>query len=147
MGLQGDAKTIRWRLHLVSSPQTVYELLATDDGRARFWAESAVERDGIIRFEFPNGLAWEGPILDRTPYRRFAIEYIEGSRVVFDLEADGHGGTELEVTAVVVREEWRTEETAECVSVLLALKAAADHGVDLRSHDPSRTWDQGYADN
>ena len=147
MGLQGDAKTIRWRLHLVSSPQTVYELLATDDGRARFWAESAVERDGIIRFEFPNGLVWEGPILERTPHRRFAIEYIEGSRVVFDLEADGHEGTELELTAVVVREEWRTEETAGWVSVLLALKAAADHGVDLRSHDPSRTWDQGYADN
>jgi len=33
------------------------------------------------------------------------------------------------------------------VSVLMALKAAVDHGVDLRNHDPQRTWDQGYADN
>jgi hypothetical protein len=32
------------------------------------------------------------------------------------------------------------------VSVLLALKAAADFRVDLRSHDPQRTWSQGYAD-
>lgn len=33
------------------------------------------------------------------------------------------------------------------VSVLLALKAAVDFSVDLRNHDPGRTWDQGYADN
>jgi hypothetical protein len=33
------------------------------------------------------------------------------------------------------------------VSVLLALKAAADFGVDLRNHDPARTWWQGYCDN
>jgi hypothetical protein len=31
-------------------------------------------------------------------------------------------------------------------SVLLALKAAVDFGVDLRHHDPERTWDQGYGD-
>lgn len=28
----------------------------------------------------------------------------------------------------------------------MALKAAADFGVDLRNHDPTRTWDQGYVD-
>jgi hypothetical protein len=33
------------------------------------------------------------------------------------------------------------------VSVLLGLKAAADHGVDLRNHDAARTWSQGYCDN
>lgn len=33
------------------------------------------------------------------------------------------------------------------VSVFLALKAAADFGVDLRNHDPSRSWSQGYAEN
>lgn len=32
-------------------------------------------------------------------------------------------------------------------SVLLALKAFVDHDVDLRNHDPTRTWDQGYCDN
>ena len=32
-------------------------------------------------------------------------------------------------------------------SVLMALKAAVDHAVDLRNHDPERTWDQGYFDN
>jgi hypothetical protein len=31
-------------------------------------------------------------------------------------------------------------------SVLRALKAAADFDVDVRDHDPERTWAQGYAD-
>jgi hypothetical protein len=29
----------------------------------------------------------------------------------------------------------------------MAMKAAVDHGVDLRNHDPSRSWVTGYADN
>jgi len=33
------------------------------------------------------------------------------------------------------------------VSVLMNLKARADHGVDLRNHDPARTWTKGYVDN
>jgi hypothetical protein len=31
--------------------------------------------------------------------------------------------------------------------VLLCMKAAVDHGVDLRNHDEKRSWWQGYADN
>jgi len=33
------------------------------------------------------------------------------------------------------------------VSVLLALKAVADFGVDLRNHDRRRSWTAGYVDN
>lgn len=39
------------------------------------------------------------------------------------------------------------DEVAGWVSVLMAMKAAVDHGVDLRTHDESRTWGDGYADN
>jgi hypothetical protein len=46
-----------------------------------------------------------------------------------------------------VKEEWKGEVRAGWVSVLLALKAAADFGVDLRNHDAARTWAQGYCDN
>jgi hypothetical protein len=41
----------------------------------------------------------------------------------------------------------RAEVIAGWVSVLMALKAAADHGVDLFNHDPRRTWTGGFADN
>ena len=41
----------------------------------------------------------------------------------------------------------RSEVTAGWVSVLLAMKAAVDYGVDLRNHDETRTWSSGFADN
>lgn len=46
-----------------------------------------------------------------------------------------------------VDESIRMEMAAGWVSVLMAMKAAVDHGVDLRNHDESRTWGDGYADN
>lgn len=56
MPFQNDPTTIRWRLHLASPVSKVYAALATDEGRASFWAESAQEREDVIDFIFPNGL-------------------------------------------------------------------------------------------
>ncbi|MDT8321369.1 MAG: hypothetical protein RQ826_12660 [Xanthomonadales bacterium] len=39
------------------------------------------------------------------------------------------------------------EVLAGWVSVLLTLKAACDHGIDLRNHDREASWDQGYVEN
>ncbi len=144
---QPDPDVITWRLHLRSAPAAVYELLATDAGRARFWAEEAIERDGAIDFVFPGGLSWRGEILAREPGRRFSVVYYGGSTATFVLADDGAGGTDLTLSDAGVPAQDRAEVTAGWVSVLLALKAAADFGVDLRNHDPSRTWEQGYAEN
>ncbi|MEX2647253.1 MAG: SRPBCC domain-containing protein [Gaiellaceae bacterium] len=138
---------IRWRVHLASSPEAVYELLTTDEGRAQFWAESAVERDGAIEFAFVNGTTWRGRVLSAEPPRRYAVEYFGGSRAAFELEPDGDGGTDLTLVETGVPEEWEGENRAGWVNVLLELKAAADFGVDLRNHDPQRSWSQGYCDN
>ena len=138
---------VRWRVHLGSPPEAVYELLATDDGRSQFWAESARERDGAIDFEFANGERWRGRILEADPPRRFGIEYFGGSRAVFELAPDGERGTDLTLVETEVPEKWEAENRAGWVSVLLTLKATADFGVDLRNHDPARTWSQGYCDN
>jgi uncharacterized protein YndB with AHSA1/START domain len=132
---------LRWRIHLASSPEAVYELLSTEEGRAQFWAESAVERDGAIEFTFPNGMQSRAAVLAAEPPGRFALDYF-GSRTTFELEPDGDGGTDLTLSG-----EGDAEVLAGWVSVLLALKAAADFGVDLRNHDPGRTWSQGYCDN
>ena len=83
MAFQPDPAVIRWRIHLASSPAEVYRMLATDEGRARFWAESAVETDGAIAFVFPGGHRWRGNVLERTPPRRFAVEYFGGSIATF----------------------------------------------------------------
>ena len=47
--------------------------------------------------------------------------------------------------ASVAAEEWH-EVHAGWLNVLLPLKAWIAHGVDLRNHDPGRTWAQGYVD-
>jgi uncharacterized protein YndB with AHSA1/START domain len=147
MPFQSHPTTITWRLHLRSAPAAVYELLATDAGRARFWAESAVERGGTIEFIFPGGQRWRGAILERQAPRRFAVVYYGGSTTTFELADDGAGGTELTLTDAGVPQTDRMEVVAGWVSVLMALKAAADFGVDLRNHDSERSWEQGYVEN
>lgn len=138
--------TIHWRLHLRSPPAAVYELLATDTGRRRFWALEAEEREGTIRFRFPNGQRLTSRILAAEPARRFAVAYFGGSEATFELAAAPDGGTDLSLTERLVPPGEREANRPGWVAVLLALKAAADFGVDLRNHDPERTWDRGFVD-
>ena len=42
--------------------------------------------------------------------------------------------------------ELRDELLPGWLNVLFPLKAAVDFGIDLRNHDPRRTWDQRYVD-
>jgi len=147
MTFQSDPDIIHWKLHLKSSPQAVYQKLSTNDGRASFWAESAIEKDGTVHFVFPNQAEWKGEILEKVPSYKFKVEYYGGSITTFELKSDGVGGTDLILTDQGVPTEDRTEVIAGWVSVLMALKASVDFGVDLRNHDPKRTWDNGYSEN
>jgi uncharacterized protein YndB with AHSA1/START domain len=147
MTFQPDPTVIAWRLHLRATPESVYAMLATPQGRARFWAESADEHEGDIHFVFPNGLTWKGSILEQRPPHRFVVRYFGDSLTTFELADDDAGGTDLALTDKGVPAADRAEVTAGRVSVLLALKAAVDFGVDLRNHDLQRTWETGYAEN
>lgn len=140
------AGTLRWRLHLAAPPRVVYAAVATNSGRARWWAESAVEWEGVVHFRFANGWTWFGKVLEHDPPRRFSVVYLGGSTATFDLADDGHGGTDLTLTETGVADKDVEMNRAGWVAVLLALKAAVDHERDLRNHDPARTWDQGYVD-
>jgi uncharacterized protein YndB with AHSA1/START domain len=145
MGLESDG-TIRWRLHLRSAPEEVYALLATDAGRARFWARRTTTVGGVVRFAFGNGQTLDATVLEASPPARFALTYFGGSRVTFVLRPDGDGGTDLELGEVGVAESERLDDLAGWVSVLLALKAVADFDVDLRNNDPAKRWEDGYVD-
>ena len=142
-----ESLDITYRLHLRSSPADVFEMLVTERGRARFWAEAAPETDGCIDFSFPNGQKWRAKILNATANRQLQIEYIDNSVTTIDLTDDGYGGTELVLTDAGVASDARTEVMAGWVSVLMSLKGAVDLGIDLRNHDPERTWDRGYVEN
>lgn len=147
MDFQDKTSPITWRLHLNSAPAKVFRMLSTDDGRARFWAESAMEQNGHIHFRFPNGQSYTGEILAQFPPSLFRVEYFGGSVASFSLESDGAGGTDLTLVDERVPEEYVCEVSAGWVSVLMALKGAVDFGVDLRNHDPRRTWETGFLDN
>lgn len=147
MTFQPDPKIIHWRIHLRASPEQVYELISTNDGRALFWAESAMELDKHIQFIFPDGQKWRGKILEEKEHSLYRVNYFGNSTATFQLEGDGGKGTVLTLTDEGVAAQDRAEVIAGWVSVLLALKAACDFGIDLRNHDARYTWDKGFADN
>lgn len=144
-GFQPDPDAIVWRLHLAAPPTEVFAALDSAAGRASFWAESAEENGGVVQFEFINGMAYAGRVLERSRPHRWAVDYF-GSTAEFTLEPDGAGGTDLTLTDRGVAPENRGEVIAGWLNVLLPMKAWVDHGIDLRNHDPERTWDEGYVD-
>lgn len=146
MAFQAEPGKIIWKTHFSSSINKVFQALTTDAGRSTFWAEQTVEKDGMIEFTILNYPRYQARILEQqTPYQ-FRLEYF-GTDVTFDLETTKDGGTDLTLVAVTDSEETKTEMTAGWVSVLMAMKAAVDFGVDLRNHHPERVWDLGYLDN
>jgi uncharacterized protein YndB with AHSA1/START domain len=122
--------------------ERVYDALATDAGRASFWAESAVESGGVIHFRFPDGTEYASRILRAERPHLFAIEYFE-SIVTFTLS----GETEVSMVNEGVADDERAEVIAGWVSVLLQMKAAIQFGVDLRNHSRDFNWRTGYAEN
>lgn len=140
-------KVIKWRVHMKKHPNEVYFYLSTDEGRSQFWAERAEEVGGRIHFQFPNGTRWAGEVLERMPPYVFAVRYFGGSEARFELTENPPNETDLTLTDTGVADSWLEEVKAGWVSVLLTLKAAVEHGVDLRNHNSVRTWEQGYCDN
>ncbi len=137
--------TVAWCVHFHSSVEKVFWFLSTDEGRKKFWAESADEKDGRIHYVFLNNIESHGEILERVPGERFKVTYFDWL-VTFSLRDDGNGGTDMTMTCEAVPEHEKTEAVAGWVSWLLTMKAAVDFDVDLRNHDTSRTWYDGYVD-
>ena len=138
------APPVDWRLHLSSAPEAVFERWATDKGRASFWAERSGAAPGGFELRFINGQILRVEVVEAVAGERFVFHYFGGSTVSVSLAPDGRGGCDLRLVEEGAPEP--EENRAGWVSVLLALKAAADFGIDLRSHDPARNWDEGFVD-
>jgi len=134
------------RLHLESEPERVFELLSTDEGRESFWVSRCRQHGDAITFSFPNGESLISRILESSRARRFSFTYFQDTVVTVEL-TEVAAGTDLVLRETGVSAEDLIENRAGWVSVLMNLKARADHGVDLRNHDPARTWTKGYVDN
>jgi uncharacterized protein YndB with AHSA1/START domain len=138
---------IEWRVHLKSPREEAFAAWTTDSGRARFWAEESCETQGGFALRFVNGEALEVGLLEASPPSRLVFRYFGGSTVTVNFAPDGQGGCDVHLREDGVPPEEHLENFAGWVSVLLALKAAVDFGVDLCAHDPSRSWDQRHVDN
>jgi len=135
---------IRWAIHVTRPPADVFAGLDSAAERARFWAESAEEIDGEIHFVFINGLRHRARVLRKQPPHEWSIEYF-GAPATFRLVPDGRGGTDVWLTQLVSAAE-HAEVSAGWLNVLLPMKAWLQYGIDLRNHDPERTWDHGFVD-
>lgn len=136
---------IRWRMHIPVSPERVYQALDSAEGRASFWAVSAIEYEGEIAFRFSNGYVCRSRVLERRPPEILTIDYM-GAAARFELSPDGRGGTDLLLTHDGIGPEEWNEVHAGWLNVLFPLKAWLAFGVDLRNHDRQRSWDHGCAD-
>jgi uncharacterized protein YndB with AHSA1/START domain len=136
---------IVWRLSLASPPERVFELLDTDEGRVKFWAERSRAVPGGFELDFPGGLTDRVDVLERDPPMRLTIRYF-GAKAEFELVPREDGGCRFQVTCHCDDPAAWVEFHAGWVSWLLVLKAAADFGIDLRNGAPDRAWSQRYVD-
>lgn len=146
MAFQDVPNQIHWKLHFSSPVSKVYQALNTEEGRSSFWAESAPEVEEHVHFQILNYPIYESKIIDRKENEYFKIDYF-GTEVTITLRESKKGGTILNLFAFVTDPELKQEMTAGWVSVLMAMKAAVDFGVDLRNHSERHTWGQGFVDN
>ena len=146
MQFQSEQGVINWKMHFNSPCDVVFSALSTNEGRATFWAESAPEETGIITFNILGYPPSSARILVCHRASLFKLEYF-GTIAEISLDSNRSGGTDMTLRATNVPESIRTEMIAGWVSVLMSMKAAVDHGIDLRNHDTARTWNLGYADN
>jgi uncharacterized protein YndB with AHSA1/START domain len=82
------------------TPEKVYRFLATPEGRQRFWAESAEEKEQDIEFRFSDRTVLLSRIISREPPKEFCLTYFDGSTVTFRLNDDGRGGERGQIVPV-----------------------------------------------
>jgi uncharacterized protein YndB with AHSA1/START domain len=135
---------IVWRLRLSAAPERVFSAWLTPDDHVRFWSERSEHDPEGFRLEFIDGAVALCRLIESVSPSHIRMHYF-GAHVDITLEPLD-GGTDLKLTAQNVPVgEWQ-DVFAGWLNVLLPFKAWVDFGVDIRSHDPKRTWHEGYVD-
>ena len=139
------ATRIVWRLRLASPPERVFAAWLSPTDHEHFWCErSEVLPDGSFRQHFIDGTVACCAVEGTNSPVHVRFRYFT-TRVDVHLERRGDG-TDLTLRVCdVAPDEWN-DVHAGWLNVLLPFKAWVDFGVDLRNHDPGRTWGQRYVD-
>src|SRR3712207_2646018 len=91
---------VEWKVHLASAPEIVFDLLTTDRGRERFWAERSTSSSKVFTLTFPGGEEQACNIVAVSPPHHFAFRYFENTLVEFDLSAEERAGTDVALTEI-----------------------------------------------
>ena len=137
---------ISWKVCIARPRGAIFELLATDRGRERFWVHRSEQLGSQLTLRFLDGTTLKTEILESSAPTRFALEYFNHSHASFTLERVDDASTVVHLLETGLDEPTARENRPGWVSVLLNLKAVAQLGVDLRNHDPRRSWTAGYVD-
>jgi uncharacterized protein YndB with AHSA1/START domain len=142
--LDDAAPAIVWRLRLSAAPERVFSAWLSPDDHVGFWSERSEQDPEGFRLEFIDGTVALCRVIESVSPSHIRMHYF-GAQVDITLEPLD-GGTDLKLTAQNVPvDEWQ-DVFAGWLNVLLPFKAWVDFGVDIRSHDPKRTWHEGYVD-
>jgi uncharacterized protein YndB with AHSA1/START domain len=149
--MQVDFDRIQMSVKLGASRERVWQGLTTPSGITSWWAERAEIQPadgGLLRLVFPNRRMLDSKVVMCRPLQLMSFVYFGGTRAQFELEALPQGGTAVTVTdRGFSSQEDYAETMAHWTSVLLALKAHLDFGIDMRNHNPSFNWEHGFVDN
>jgi uncharacterized protein YndB with AHSA1/START domain len=141
----GSMPEIVWRLHLTAAPERVFAAWLSSSDHERFWCErSTVLPDGSFRQHFIDGTVACCAIEEVKEPDYIRLRYFD-RRVDIRLERQSIG-TDLTLIALGVEPDEWNDVHAGWLNVLLPFKAWVDFAVDLRNHDPLRTWAQRYVD-
>ena len=140
-----DTTRIVWRLHLAAPPERVFDAWLSPADHQRFWCERSEILPGRgFRQHFIDGTVECCAVEATKTPTHIRFRYFR-SQVDIHLERRPDG-TDLTLIALdVAPHEWR-DVHAGWLNVLLPFKAWVDFGVDLRNHDPLRTWAHRYVD-
>lgn len=141
---RNETEAILWKLHLAADPERVFAAWTCPKDHVRYWCEQSEEIPSGFRLRFIDGTA-EACVIERADRPSHLTFRYFGSEVDIRLEPV-ETGTDLTLTARgVPSHEW-PDVHAGWLNVLLPFKAWVDFGIDLRNHDPSRTWRERFAD-
>jgi uncharacterized protein YndB with AHSA1/START domain len=149
--MQVDFDQIHASVKLAAGRDRVWQALTTPGGITSWWAERAEIQPtdgGLLRLLFPNRRMLDSKVVMCRPMQFVSFVYFGGTRAQFEVTTHPSGGTVVTVTdhGFSSQEDY-AETLAHWTSVLLALKAYLDFGVDLRNHTPAFNWEQGFVDN
>lgn len=138
---------VSWKLYLKSPPEKAFMLWTTDEGRKSFWAELSESNEKTFKLNFINGDTIICRIIETFPFERFVFTYFEETIVQLKFEKTPNGGTDFKLIESGYKLlEHRNLHYEGWLNVLFPFKAMCDYGIDLRNHDCTRTWEEGFAD-